>query len=239
MKICCICIVALLSACSLQPIQEKQQKERASLSLAQEYVLTNQLQKAKLSFNSMDSSAKSKVEFQRVYSLYLLKSNQLDKAYSYYKNSIESYPEDAFLLNNFGVVLMRLEQYEEACAWFEKAVELSLSQSQSALINQARCLISQDHVKMASILIEQAKEIGKLPYIGLLTELNLVLIQGKNIRASQINKIIQVNTKYAQFIEYKEEFECLSRQVVARESDLTSITSISPSACIVPRYKIQ
>jgi len=238
MKMCCVLLFIFLSACSLQPLQEQQQKERVSLSLAQEYVLTNQFQKAKFYLDKMDVSLKDNVEFTRINSLYLLKTNQLEKAYSYYQKSMRLFPKDVFLLNNFGIVLMRLGKYEDACIWFQKAVELSVGHSQSALINLSRCLISKDDVKKASILIAQAKEIGKLPYIGLLTELNLVLIQGNNIRASQINKIIQVNTKYTQLIEYKEEFECLSRHVIARESDLTSITSISPSACIVPRYKI-
>ncbi|MFT2111137.1 tetratricopeptide repeat protein [Marinomonas sp. 2405UD68-3] len=238
MKMFCIVLVVFLSACSLQPLQEQKQKERVSLSLAQEFVLTNQFQKAKFYLDKMDVSLKDKVEYIRINSLYLLKTNQLEDAHSYYQKSIKLFPKDGFLLNNFGIVLMRLGKYEEACIWFRKAVEFSVGHSQSALINLSRCLISKDDVKKASILMAQAKEMGKLPYIGLLTELNLVLIQGNNIRASQINKIIQVNTKYTQLIEYKEEFECLSRHVAARESDLTSITSISPSACIVPRYKI-
>lgn len=226
-----------LFACSVQPVEELQKKDRAVLSLAQEYILKNRIEKAAAFLDKIDASEKQTAEFYRLRSLYLLKANRLEDAEEYHKKSIKKFPQDVFLLNNYGVLLVRLGDYAKACELFEKTLKISRNRSQSGLINYSRCLISKDDVKKASILIDQAKELGNLPYIGLLTELNLVLIQGNKFKASQINKIIQANTNYAQISEYKKEYECLSRHINASETDLTSSFLHSPSACIVPRYK--
>ncbi|WP_191600919.1 tetratricopeptide repeat protein [Marinomonas algicola] len=230
-----VVVYYFLVGCSMQPVQEEQ--NRVALSLAQEYILSNQLRQAEIYLDKVSRYQKTTVEFHRIKSLYFMRTSRLDETIKYHEKSLEAFPRDIFLLNNLGVALVRVGEYTKACGLFKKTLEISLNGSQSALINYARCLISKDDVKKATILINRAKEIAKLPYIGLLTELNLVLIQGNYIEASQLNKIIQANSNYTQIIEYNEEHECLSRHVLARETDLTSSSLTPPSACIVPRYK--
>lgn len=232
--VCCFFV-----GCAMQPVEEERQKGQVALSLAREYILSNQLRQARMYLDKVSRYQKTTVVFHRIESLYFMRTNRLKETVQYHEKSLKAFPRDVFLLNNFGVSLVRVGEYARACGVFKKTLEISLNSSQSALINYSRCLISKDDVKKASILINRAKEIAKLPYIGLLTELNLVLIQGNYIKANQLNKIIQANSNYAQITEYNEEYECLSRHVLARETDLTSSSLTPPSACIVPRYKTQ
>lgn len=233
MKACVyLCLSLLISACSTQPITKPNQGDETRLALAHEYLVQNQINVAHGYLLSVSQNAQKGVLFHRLMALYWLKSGDQNQAIAYHESSLGRFPNDGFLLNNYGVLLQQIGAENEACEAFEKSILASRNRSQSALINHARCALRQEDVKKAWLRIKQAKEIGNLPYIGLLTELNLVLIQGNYSKAHQINNIIQANSQYTDNEEYKMEYECLSRRVLVRESDLTSSSKVTPFACL-------
>ena len=237
MKLAWVVLVVLLSACTVAPISSRAQSDRSHLALAQEYLQQGQLGLAQQALLSVTPATQETSAYRRLKALYLLRNREVTAAIDYHQESLQLAPNDDFLMNNLGVLLAQQGQYDAACELYQKAVLISAYRSPSSLINLARCALRQEDVNKAWKLLHQAKEIALLPDIGLLTELNLVLIRNDLNRARQINNIIQADTAFARNQEHVEEFECLSRQVLARESDLTSNSLPSPIACIVQGIK--
>lgn len=223
----------LLSACAYQPVSQNTQNysDQKRLSLAQAHLLLGQLPLAKAQLELV-SKAYQQREYWRLLSLYWLRIKDTAKAESVHQQGLQRFPNDDFLLNNLGVLLGAKQQWNDACFLFQKATQEGLSTRQSVWINLSRCGIRQDDVKKAWQALKRAKEIADLPVIGLMTELNLVLIQGNLSKARLILNNIQAETENAQNSAYFDEYNCLSRQINARETDLTIYSFASTSICL-------
>ncbi|WP_131470969.1 hypothetical protein [Marinomonas sp. MED121] len=177
---------------------------------------------------------KHSLDYARLKGVYLTQIRQFSSAQNHYKKMLEIHQNDAVLLNNFGILLLNFHLFDEACEYFKKAVLLSSQNSFSGLINLSRCELGLKNVDMASLYLKRAKEINNLPYIGLLTELNLALILGDLSGARQSYNKIQAEQKIAPYIEHRNEYECLLLQYNAAELDSTYYSSSRPPfACVV------
>lgn len=234
----------VMLACSNQPqtaFQSNQTPEQTSkkLNFAQQYLALSSHQQAG---NILDSFSKQErlylsrysIDYARLRGVYLTQSNQSDEAIKHYQKMLKQYPKDVVLLNNFGVLLLSKKSSELACDLFNRAVIYSSQNSFSGLINLSRCELGSKNVDMASIYLKRAKEINNLPYIGLLTELNLALILGDLSGARQSYNKIQAEQKIAPFTEHRNEYECLLLQYNAVELGSTHYSSSRPPfACVV------
>ncbi|MEL0614157.1 hypothetical protein [Marinomonas arenicola] len=223
----------LLSACAYQPVSQSTNKhsDQKRLSLIQAHLLLGQLPLAKSQLDQITDQNRRR-EYWRLLSLYWLQVGDESKALDVHRQGLQRFPNDDFLWNNFGVLLGAKRQWSEACLAFQKAAQNGLSTRQSVWINLSRCAIRQDDVKKAWKDLKRAKEIAHLPLIGLMTELNLVLIQGNLSKARLILNNIQAETRNTQNTAYFDEYNCLSRQIIARETDPTIYSSASTSICL-------
>ncbi|REG82233.1 hypothetical protein [Marinomonas pollencensis] len=223
----------LLSACAYQPVSQNTQSysDQQRLSLVQAHLLLGQLPLAKAQLEQISDTHQQR-EYWRLLSLYWLRIGDQSNALQVHQQGLQRFPNDDFLLNNLGVLLGGERQWFEACLVFQKATQKGLSRRQSVWINFSRCELRQDDVKNAWQALKRAKEIADLPLIGLMTELNLVLIQGNLSKARLILNNIQAETENAQNTAYFDEYNCLSRQIIARETDPTIYSFASTSICL-------
>ncbi|MGO3346033.1 MAG: tetratricopeptide repeat protein [Marinomonas sp.] len=227
-----VCVGSLLlSACAYQSVSQNDQHytDKKRLSLAQAHLLLGQWALTKSQLDHVETKGR---EYWRLLSLYWLSVGDETKALAVHHQALLLYPKDDFLLNNLGVILGQKQQWSKACDVFQKASLMGLSSRQSVWINLSRCAIRQDDVKKAAKDLKRAKEVADLPLIGLMTELNLVLIQGNLSRARLILNNIQAETNNARNTAYFDEYNCLSQQVIARETDPTIYSSASTSTCL-------
>lgn len=233
LKYTIVVLCFLLSACSSRSSHSLNANDlqQQALQKAQTYLLLGQWQDAKEQLNQISPQAQG-LKYWRLNGLYWLSVEPQGRAVEVHQMALLKYPKDAFLLNNYGTLLGAKGHWRVACESFEKARQSGSSLGQSVWINLARCALRQKDVNFATIYIKQAKEIADLPFIGLMTELNLALIQGNIMSARHILKNIQANNKNAHTAVHFDEFHCLSRQVSVRETDLTRYSSASPDACL-------
>ncbi|MEO9655251.1 hypothetical protein [Marinomonas sp.] len=227
------CSVLICSACSYQPVPPARQalSHVERLALIQTHLLLGQWSQAKTQLELTPESGRQ-LEYWRLKSLYALSVENSISAMVVHKEGLLHFSEDDFLLNNYGVLLGQVGAWQDACEAFRKASNKGLSIRQSVWINLARCAIRQYDVNLATVAIKEAKEIADLPLLGLMTELNLVLIQDNLTTARLILKNIQADKKIARHSVHFEEYNCLSRQVNARETDLTLYSSASAFSCL-------
>jgi type IV pilus assembly protein PilF len=205
--------------------------ENKKLSFIQAHLLLGQTTLAKQKLDQIGESHKGR-EYWRLLSLYSLSLDRYEEALALHENALSKYPNDGFILNNYGVLLGQKALWSDACLAFKKADETGSLKRQSVQINLARCSIRQEDVNLAEIYLKQAKEIADLPLIGLMTELNLVLIQGSDYKARIILNNIQASKKIAQGSVHFDEYNCLSRQLNARETDPALYLSASNFTCL-------
>ena len=174
------------------------------------------------------------IDYLRIKGIYLAKRASFLTAEQHYQSALKNFPNDVVLMNNFGVLLIDNREFERACDYFKRAVLLSSQNSFSGLINLSRCELASKKVDKALMHLKRAKEINNLPYIGLLTELNLALILGDLSGARQSYNKIQAEQKIAPYTEHRNEYECLLQQYNAAELDSTYYSSSRPPfACVV------
>ena len=226
-------IALLVSGCSYQPVAShgNTRSESERLALIQTHLLLGQWSAAARQLALVPESDQ-KLEYWRLKSLFALSVEPVELALSVHQQALSHYPEDDFVLNNYGVLLGQTGDWSQACEIFQQATEYGLSGRQSVWINLARCAIRQYDVNLATKALKEAKEIADLPLLGLMTELNLVLIQDNLTTARLILKNIQADKKIARNSVHFEEYNCLSRQVNARETDLTLYSSASAFSCL-------
>jgi len=240
----CGCSLQLSNDSNFLPITDSNSDSYANsmvqkLNFAQQYLALSSYQQAGQILNGFTREERlyltqNSLDFARLNGVYLSQSRQRDKAEKHYSEMLIIYPNDGVLLNNFGVLLLSSGKYELACVFFKKAVLLSSQNSFSGLINLSRCELSAKKVDMARMYLKRAKEINNLPYIGLLTELNLALILGDLSWARQSYNKIQAEQKIAPYTEHRNEYECLLLQYNAVELDSTYYSSSRPPfACVV------
>lgn len=247
-KLYWICLIVFLSACtSLSADKDADETKNATFISPQwnqqlglyvhNYFILGETERAGAILNLFSEQERSHllqtdINYIALYGVYLIQTKQLNKAILHYEAAIEYFPENVNLMNNYGMALLMERRYIEACNWFNKAVLLSYETLQSALINISRCELSKKNVNKSLNYLKQAKEIAKLPYIGLLTELNLVLIQGNLVKAQRIYDSLQVEVNKVYYIEYKSEYECLARQLKLTDIDVTVNSFSQPSLCL-------
>lgn len=227
--LCCL----FCSSCAYQvvPPSSPPLSESKRLSLAQAHLLLGQWALAK---KQLDQIAEpfQELDYWRLLSLYWLSVERYKDALLVHEMALEKYPEDDFIWNNYGVLLGLKNRWKDACEAFQTADENGFTKRQSVQINLSRCAIRQNHVNLAGIYLKQAKEIAELPLIGLMTELNLVLIQGSNDKARLIFNNIQADKKIARGSVHFDEYNCLSWHLTARETDPTLYSSASNFTCL-------
>ncbi|ETX11225.1 hypothetical protein MUS1_10470 [Marinomonas ushuaiensis DSM 15871] len=222
-----------ITSCAYQAVQPQPLEVSAAkrLSFIQARLLLGQWPLAKEQLDQIDEPNQGR-EYWRLLSLYWLSVEHHEEAVLIHEAALLNYPNDDFILNNYGVLLGAKKRWVEACAAFEKAGENGFPQRQTVQINLARCAIRQNDVNLASFYLKQAKEIADLPLIGLMTELNLVLIQGNNEKARLILNNIQAGKKIARGSVHFDEYNCLSWHLIARETDPTLHSSASKFICL-------
>ncbi|TYL47303.1 tetratricopeptide repeat protein [Marinomonas sp. IMCC 4694] len=201
------------------------------LSVAQAHLFLGQWALAKRQLDYL-AVADQDQSYWRLLSLYWLSAEQDSEAMLVHQEALRKYPDDDFIWNNYGVLLGKQKRWNEACEAFETARRFGLAKRQSVQINLSRCALRQKDVNLAEIYLKQAKEIADLPLIGLMTELNLVLIQGNTDKARKIVDFIQANTDMATESVYFNEYNCLSWYLSAHETDLTSYSAASLFTCL-------
>ena len=223
----------LISSCAYQTVAPERPpiSDSKRLSIIQTHLLLGQWALAKKQLDQVSSSERHR-EYWRLLGLYWLSVEEYDEAILVHQSALNNYPNDGFLLNNYGVLLGVKERWDLACDAFEKADKNSANRRQTVKINLSRCAIRQNHVNLAGIYLKQAKEIADLPLIGLMTELNLVLIQGSNDKARLIFNNIQADKQIARGSVHFDEYNCLSRHLIARETDPTLSSSASNFTCL-------
>lgn len=227
-------LVSLLSvSCAYQTVPSRSVKvdDSERLSAVQAHLLLGQWSLAK---NQLDRIKRpyQDLSYWRLLGLYWLSVKQYDDAFAVHKAALEKYPEDDFLWNNFGVLLGEQKRWKASCEAFEFANEKGAFKRQSIQINLSRCALRQERVNLAEIYLQHAKEIADLPLIGLMTELNLVLIQGNIDNARLIFKNIQADKEIARGSVHFDEYNCLSWHLMAHETDLTLYSSASYFTCL-------
>lgn len=222
-----------IASCAYQvvPSQPSEMSVTKRLSFIQARLLLGQWSLAKEQLDQIDESDQGR-EYWRLLSLYWLSLDRYEDAILVHEAALLDYPDDDFILNNYGVLLGTKKHWVKACNAFKKAGEKGFSRRQTVQINLARCAIRQNDVKLAAFYLKQAKEIAELPLIGLMTELNLVLIQGSNGKARLILNNIQAGKKIARGSVHFDEFNCLSRHVNMRETDPKLHSSASNFICL-------
>lgn len=222
-----------ITSCAYQDVspQPSEMSTTKRLSFIQARLLLGQWSLAKAQLDQVDELDQGR-EYWRLLSLYWLSLDRYEEAISVYEAAILNYPNDDFILNNYGVLLGTKKRWIDACAAFKKADGNGFSRRQTVQINLARCAIRQNDVNLATFYLKQAKEIAELPLIGLMTELNLVLIQGINSKARIIFNNIQASKKIARGSVHFDEYKCLSWQLIARETDPTLHSSASELTCL-------
>jgi type IV pilus assembly protein PilF len=201
------------------------------LSLIQAHLLLGQASLAKKQIDQIAEPDQGR-DYWRLVSLYRLGLDDYDESVLVHQNALKKYPTDDFVLNNYGVLLGQRQLWKRACEVFVKANENGVSKRQSVQINLSRCALRQNDVNLAAVYLKQAKEIAELPLIGLMTELNLVLIQGNNSEAHIILNNIQSGGKITSGSVHFDEYNCLSWQLNARETDPTQYSSTSIFTCL-------
>ncbi len=201
------------------------------LTVAQTHILLGQWTLAKKQLDQV-SSPHQPQEYWRLLGLYWLSVGDYDEALLVHKKALAHYPLDDFILNNYGVLLGLNDRWEDACDAFRRADKIGHSKRQSVQINLSRCELRQKRVKLAEIYLKQAKEIGDLPLIGLMTELNLVLIQGNYDQARLILNNIQTHKEIARGSEHFDEYNCLSWHLSEHETDPTLYSFASDFTCL-------
>ncbi|WP_353667760.1 hypothetical protein [Marinomonas sp. THO17] len=201
------------------------------LSLIQTHLLLGQFSLAKQELERIKEADQLR-EYWRLSSLYWLTLKDFEMAEKVSKEGLKRYPMDAFLLNNYGVLLGTKKHWKEACELFQQAEQVALLPRQSVQINLSRCALRQEDVNLAKKHIVRAKEIADLPVIGLLTELNLVLIQGNNDKARIIFNNIQAQANIALGWAHFNEFTCLSKYINRHEDDAAQYSYASDFTCL-------
>ncbi|MEP3349759.1 MAG: hypothetical protein ABJN96_07375 [Marinomonas sp.] len=221
------------ASCAYQPVLSNSPPVSVEkrLSLAQAHLLLGQVGMAKNQLDQIDELDQGR-DYWRLVSLYWLSSGEYEVAFSTHQNALEKYPNDSFILNNYGVLLGQQRNWTEACKVFLKASENAFVARQSVQINLSRCALRQNDVNLAEAHLKQAKEIENLPLIGLMTELNLVLIQGNISEARTILNNIQSGDGITNGSVHFDEYNCLSWQLNAHESDPTKYPSTSIYTCL-------
>ncbi|MCS7485240.1 MULTISPECIES: tetratricopeptide repeat protein [Marinomonas] len=227
--LCCL----LSTSCAYKPVSSplSSTSDSERLLMVQAHLLLGQWALAKKQLDQVRMSERGK-DYWRLLSLYWLSVDPNDKALSIHHQALQKYPDDDFIWNNYGVLLGLRKRWSEACDAFEKADKSSLLKRQSVQINLSRCAIRQNQVNLARNYLKQAKEIADLPLIGLMTELNLVLIRGNNDKARLIFNNIQADKEIARGSVHFDEYNCLSRHLTARETDPTLYSSASNFTCL-------
>ena len=226
-------ICVLISSCAYQAVVPERPpiSDSKRLSIIQTHLLLGQWALAKKQLDQVGSSEQHR-EYWRLLGLYWLSIEEYDAAIAIHERALSKYPNDDFLLNNYGVLLGVKAHWDLACEAFENADKNSPNRRQTVQINLSRCAIRQNHVNLAGIYLKQAKEIADLPLIGLMTELNLVLIRGSNDKARLIFNNIQANKQIARGSVHFDEYSCLSRHLIARETDPALSSSASNFTCL-------
>jgi len=201
------------------------------LALAQAHILLGQFALSKAQLDQVSEAHQGR-NYWRLRNLYWFNAGKESKALAEHERALSLYPDDDFILNNYGVLLGKTNHWQKACHEFKKASLGGYSARQSVWINLSRCELRQFDVKLSEKDLNRAKEIDDLPLIGLMTELNLVLIRGNLSKARLILNNIQADTKHATNGVYFDEYNCLSRQVIARETDPTIYSSASTLTCL-------
>lgn len=226
--------MSVLSACSsYSPVNAHKPVESDSkkMKLAQAYLLLGRSRLAKRKLDEISKSAQN-LSYWRLLSLYWLNLNNLQQAILTHKKALSLFPNDDFLLNNLGVLMGQRHEWREACQYFRQADSNSHFMRQSIQINLSRCSIRRNDIKLAIKYLKQAKEIADLPLIGLMTELNLDLILGNIGDARLTLNMIQANTQNVRESEHFNEYNCLSQQVIARETDPSLYSFASHFTCL-------
>ncbi|WP_417529136.1 tetratricopeptide repeat protein [Marinomonas shanghaiensis] len=226
---CCV----LISSCAYQavPPPSPSVSDSKRLLMVQAHLLLGQWELAKKQLDQVRMADQDR-DYWRLVSLYWLSVESHDKALAVHNKVLQKYPDDDFIWNNYGVLLGLKQRWVEACDAFEKADKSRLLKRQSVQINLSRCAIRQNQVNLAGNYLKQAKEIADLPLIGLMTELNLVLIQGTNDKARLIFNNIQADKEIARGSVHFDEYNCLSRHLIARETDPTLYSLASNFTCL-------
>ncbi|NVK73042.1 MAG: hypothetical protein HWE24_06140 [Oceanospirillaceae bacterium] len=233
--LCCL----FSSSCAYQVVSPVPDSisESKKLSIIQAHLLLGQWGLAKKQLDQIQEPYQRR-EYWRLLSLYWLSVEHNDDALLVHESALAKYPNDGFVWNNYGVLLGLKNRWQEACEAFENADKVWPSKRQSVQINLSRCALRQNRVNLAQIYLNQAKEIAELPLIGLMTELNLVLIQGSNDKARLIFNNIQADKEIARNSVHFDEYNCLSWHLTARETDPTLYSSASNFTCLNgSRYK--
>ncbi|NLQ16827.1 hypothetical protein HGG82_04230 [Marinomonas sp. M1K-6] len=227
--LCCV----LSTSCAYQTVSPSRPaiSESKRLSIIQAHLLLGQLEVAKKQLDKV-SEANQGRDYWRLLSLYWLSMEESEQALSAHKQGLEMYPNDSFMWNNYGVLLGVQKRWGEACDAFDNAEKYAQFRRQSVQINLSRCALRQNDVKFAGIHLNQAKEIADLPLIGLMTELNLVLIQGNNDQARLILNNIQATKKIARGSVHFDEYNCLSWHLTVHETDPTLYSFASNFTCL-------
>lgn len=236
MRLCSLLFIIssfFIISCSYHTVSSQPSEVLASkrLEFIQTHLLLGQWSLAKAQLDQVDKSDQGR-EYWRLLSLYWLSLDRYEEAISVYESALSGYPNDDFILNNYGVLLGTKKRWADACTVFKKADENSVLKRQTVQINLTRCAIRQNDVNLATFYLKQAKEIAELPLIGLMTELNLVLIQGSNDKARLILNNIKADGKVARGSVHFDEFNCLSWHLIARETDPTLHSSVSNFICL-------
>lgn len=201
------------------------------LTVAQTHILLGQWTLAKKQLDQVSSPHQNQA-YWRLLGLYWLSVGNDDEALLVHKKALAHYPLDDFILNNYGVLLGLNDRWEDACGAFRRADKVGHPKRQSVQINLSRCGLRQKRVKLAEIHLKQAKEIDDLPLIGLMTELNLVLIQGNYDQARLILNNIQAHKEIARGSEHFNEYNCLSWHLSEHETDPTLYSFASDFTCL-------
>lgn len=223
----------LCSSCAYQTVSPEPPpiSEPKKLSIVQAHLLLGQWGLAKKQLDQVDESYQGR-DYWRLLSLYWLSVEDYSEALLVHEKALQKFPYDDFVWNNYGVLLGLKNRWDEACVAFEKADSKGLATRQSVQINLSRCALRQNQVNLAGNYLKQAKEIADLPLIGLMTELNLVLIQGSNDKARLIFNNIQADKEIARDSVHFDEYNCLSRHLIARETDPTLYSIASNFTCL-------
>ncbi|MCV2402576.1 hypothetical protein OFY17_06675 [Marinomonas sp. C2222] len=221
----------LIVSCSYQTTHPRLISPQERLSIIQVNMLLGQHTLAKRHLDQIEKHNQGR-QYWRLVSLYWQEVGSSSDALSTYEKAQLSYPNDAFILNNYGVLLGSNGRWDEACEAFKKAGLNSQFKRQSVQINLARCALRQEEVKNARLYLNQAKEIAELPLIGLMTELILVLIQGNYNEARNIFSDIKTRNLMTRENVHFNEYNCLSRQFIALETDPASYSSSSTFYCL-------
>jgi len=138
-------VVLLLGGCATQDRSMYQQKSvseriQAWNNLASEYIRLQQYEDAKRPLKQaleIDSNASTSL---MLMALVFQRQEEHSTADEYYKKALSVAPSDAMINNNYGVFLLNIQRYVEACAYLSKAANDPLYvQRVWALENLASC----------------------------------------------------------------------------------------------------